>query len=1134
MKSPNYLAKLLPRTAVITGTFVFLAIGHSLALAQTAPVAPTTSTAAKPEEEIVVLSPFVVDAGSDSGYAATSTLGGTRLKTELKDVASQVDIMTPEFLNDIGALTLEEALRYSTNIESSNEFLTNDDVNSINVFNSLNGSRTRGLTRSNNTHDFFETNFPIDTYNTGKRITFVSGSNAILFGAGLAGGTNDVSFERPDLRRTKGNITYRTDSNHGHRGSINVSVPLVKNHLAVRAATMKASEQDFRSGVGTDMERHYGSLIFQPHPKIYGRAWVEQNDIRYRQGVNTLTSDFVSRWIESGKPAFENLGVLSTSPAATYTTAYGPNASLTSYTPLNNSASGTGLETGNNYTNNVRVLSTYNANGSLSSTVLPQLWTYNTVNSLSHNSAFYGRDAATGGSLPVDVSRRLERSILDSALYPIDDSVVGDSQQRRLSGNVKGFLVEFNPIKNVYVEGGVNRENFDIESFAFLSGNDTDLKVDINRYLPNINPATGLQVLNPNFGKLYVEDDLSGSFWKNSRQDRRVQVAFSHDRAPRDSWRRWLGDHRGAIMLTESENKRAQHNGSTLPRIISNNVIPGITGAPAAQLLNAANDVNVNSRIARMRYYLDPANGSTSIQMPFDPWASDTFVMGKDANGADIVVSRGVDNPYGAVNAVSNGRKTDTAFQYALNSSFWNNRIITTFGKRSSDASFASWLPAAGQPRYNSLNGQYEVPVNGTFTSTGTAVPTNAGFASVKRIFDQDQFLGTPLDYTTSSDLKNVVLHAFSWLSFHYNKSSSNFVAEYTSQNVNGSLPNLDDGSTEEYGFSLRLFNDRLIFRANRYDTASIGQFGTGPINIPGAGSYLQSNELRWSIVHIEKTVLNTLGAAGIATANNPYSNFMNQVLNWTSNTNAGNGFGDYGQFHDRTAKGMEYTVTANPTRSWTLRASLAVNETRLSNIGSPWFDYINYRLATWKQVAAANPNLPLHIPQNPTTRTFQDYLSQSARTWQFINQAEGQVATQEAKYRARLTTAYAFNNGRLKGVRIGTSARYDSARTIGYRQIPIGTTSPYFDFTDPGVTIADQSQPLKGKALLLFDGFINYRRKIAGGLTWSINLNIRNLLDTDDLIPQESYVDADGSIRNVRFSLPEPRTFFLTNSLEF
>ena len=43
------------------------------------------------EAAIFELSPFTVEADSDIGYMATNTLAGSRLKTELRDVASAIE-----------------------------------------------------------------------------------------------------------------------------------------------------------------------------------------------------------------------------------------------------------------------------------------------------------------------------------------------------------------------------------------------------------------------------------------------------------------------------------------------------------------------------------------------------------------------------------------------------------------------------------------------------------------------------------------------------------------------------------------------------------------------------------------------------------------------------------------------------------------------------------------------------------------------------------------------------------------------------------------------------------------------------------------------------------------------------------
>ena len=80
--------------------------------------APAAGQKSDESEETLVLSPFVVDASEDAdGYAAKSTLAGTRVRTDLKDVASAISVVTQQFLQDTGARKSEDLLVYTTNTE---------------------------------------------------------------------------------------------------------------------------------------------------------------------------------------------------------------------------------------------------------------------------------------------------------------------------------------------------------------------------------------------------------------------------------------------------------------------------------------------------------------------------------------------------------------------------------------------------------------------------------------------------------------------------------------------------------------------------------------------------------------------------------------------------------------------------------------------------------------------------------------------------------------------------------------------------------------------------------------------------------------------------------------------------------
>ncbi len=72
-------------------------LAATVALSATFTYAQDTS-----EDEVFELSPFEIDASQDSGYRATNTLAGSRLNTQLKDVAASISVLTSEFMEDIG------------------------------------------------------------------------------------------------------------------------------------------------------------------------------------------------------------------------------------------------------------------------------------------------------------------------------------------------------------------------------------------------------------------------------------------------------------------------------------------------------------------------------------------------------------------------------------------------------------------------------------------------------------------------------------------------------------------------------------------------------------------------------------------------------------------------------------------------------------------------------------------------------------------------------------------------------------------------------------------------------------------------------------------------------------------------
>ncbi|TVR51353.1 MAG: hypothetical protein EA425_07280 [Puniceicoccaceae bacterium] len=74
-------------------------------------MAQTPAPAGDSDDDIYILSPFVVSTEGDRGYRATNTISGSRLNTAIKDIPMPIEVITEEFMRDVGAKNLRDSLR---------------------------------------------------------------------------------------------------------------------------------------------------------------------------------------------------------------------------------------------------------------------------------------------------------------------------------------------------------------------------------------------------------------------------------------------------------------------------------------------------------------------------------------------------------------------------------------------------------------------------------------------------------------------------------------------------------------------------------------------------------------------------------------------------------------------------------------------------------------------------------------------------------------------------------------------------------------------------------------------------------------------------------------------------------------
>jgi len=127
------------------------------------------------EEEVFELSPFTVDSSTDEGYYASQSMAGGRLNNSLKDSGAAIQVITKEFMDDLGATGIEELLQYTTSSEVAGILGNFTGANDGGEGETSTGgarrepdgtSRIRGLAAPDRTRNFFVTDIPFDSYNT--------------------------------------------------------------------------------------------------------------------------------------------------------------------------------------------------------------------------------------------------------------------------------------------------------------------------------------------------------------------------------------------------------------------------------------------------------------------------------------------------------------------------------------------------------------------------------------------------------------------------------------------------------------------------------------------------------------------------------------------------------------------------------------------------------------------------------------------------------------------------------------------------------------------------------------------------------------------------------------------------------
>jgi hypothetical protein len=678
-----------------------------LALAQTSPAAPA---AGQPEEEPLVLSPFVVTSSQETGYLATSTLAGTRLNTSLKDVGAAVSVYTPEFLADINVSKLEDILAYTMSTEGGgqngnfsgivgeNSAAVRADPSSVN--------RVRALAQATRTRDFFASDIPSDTFSFGT-LTVSRGPNAILAGVGNAGGIMDA-----ELRKAVFNDSYRFvsrfSSYDSHREEVHLNKVLIPKRLAVRFALLN-DQQNFRQEPAyAKDQRFYTALalnVLEPkRGSFLGRGTFRGNlEVGEIEGVppDPLTPTFtIDNWFNPTTAA----GVSVPANAKYQWWGYGspllnaPNATQAPTLSALRNSSGVGIVPAGSsvvqgfplYTQMALVFA-----DPASNTAGVGL----TGAGLSGVQGFQGGIPATlpggtGGSLRSsgDFNRQRPGFVRTHLSNPnifnfYDQLMTGVFDQRDqkfraldlryeqlLLGGKAGFEIAYND------QTFTGRRDFSIPT----GGNDEGIMVDVNYYL------------NPNFGRPFISttDVFRDQMNRTVRESYQMTAFLKHDFTGGDSkWSKLLGRHTlSALLFNTSIDRFNRTYASTWDPTASPSPQASLNGAlvstfgtqvngwfylgPSLLNLASVNDVRLQPITAAR-----PQSGQTYKVQVYNP-ATRTFVTSDQ-------------KPQRVLQSLVDQQEDLNSTAVALQSHWLKDHIVTVVGWREDvDEAFTSLTPA--------------------------------------------------------------------------------------------------------------------------------------------------------------------------------------------------------------------------------------------------------------------------------------------------------------------------------------------------------------------------------------------------------------------------------------------------------
>ena len=853
-----------------------IVLAPSAAMAQQTP-APAAATAA--EGDTIQLTPFEVTASNDTGYVTATTLAGTRLSTDLKDLGTSLSIYNQAFLNDIGATDNQSLLSYTLGTETGGiygNFSGTGGGIAPNIGASLNPSsnnRVRGLVNADNTRDLYLTSIPWEGYNI-EAADLQRGPNAILFGQGSPGGVINTRTKQAMYRNTN-EVTLRFDEYGSVRGTVDFNREILDDELAVRFSAVANASKFQQKPAFEDFNRQWAALRYEPKFLKRGNARTvikidgEIGDGDSNRPRNTPPGDRITPWFWALNTPLYNVAWMNEGSwvipgrgtAVQSSTEFGANPNFQQWVNTN---------LGNNfYAGSLYSFLPGSDTPALAMVINPM--TYTGLNAAGARDGVIGglapsqprgirgfRDWAQAVNLPF-ASLMKNTYIKDPAIFDFYDNLI-DGDIKREWFNFKTYDASLSQTffnDKVGVDIGYHNETY--TGGSYNPAGDATIHIDYNQVLTDGRNEPGQPwytqgTVNPGAGRPFIHLGNGRSENTTDRESVRATAFATYDFAQgnRDNWiRRLVGSHTLTGMASrdtlDSYNRNwlnssyvgayynhpmfqgtKDTNGRNWPDFYPTRIVylgDSLVGKTLGQnfgLITPGSDPQLADTV-QLRYF-DPTWNAPASVSPGAPWENQVSV--DPARGVGPTMSTQSENPlnyvgWGTRNVSLLRATNDFNRELLTTNRFWDSRENKAYGfvwqaKLWDDSIIGTVGRRHDEVSQYTTQWDLQNAVPRGASDPATVVPVNTSLGPIER---DSKSWGIVAHLGRLPFVSGLMARSPIEISVSYNK-STNFQTGQIFRDYWGQQLPLPEGKTEDIGVVLATRDNKYSLKVNKFESA--------------------------------------------------------------------------------------------------------------------------------------------------------------------------------------------------------------------------------------------------------------------------------------------------------------------------